>query len=143
MERRRAGLRTCAPSSKGTRRRKRTAGRYLEPVSAYVSTAKSALDRIVIPQEVLDRIASTASLRSSLIISDEALSAESAKGTEFVAVLSNEIRDRLSAQSVSCDQALEVPWGLNSLPFSTTNTTPRAASAQKKKPMANGSSVPS
>ena len=72
-------------------------GRYLEPVSAYVSTAKSALDRIVIPQEVLDRIASTASPRSSLIISDEALSAESGKGTEFVAVLSNEIRDRLSA----------------------------------------------
>jgi hypothetical protein len=86
-----------APSSRGTRRRKRTAGRYLEPVSAYVSTAKSALDRIVIPQEVLDRIASTASPRSSLIISDEALSAESGKGTEFVAVLSNEIRDRLSA----------------------------------------------
>jgi hypothetical protein len=72
-------------------------GRYLKPVSAYVSTAKSALDRIVIPQEVLDRIASTASPRSSLIISDEALSAESGKGTEFVAVLSNEIRDRLSA----------------------------------------------
>ena len=54
-------------------------GRYLKPVSAYVSTAKSALDRIVIPQEVLDRIASTASPRSSLIISDEALSAESGK----------------------------------------------------------------
>ena len=29
------------------------------------------------------------------------------------------------------------------LPFSTTNTTARAASTQKKKPMANGSSVPS
>ena len=65
-------------------------GRYLEPVSAYVSTAKSALDRIVIPQEVLDRIASTASPRSSLIISDEALSRETGKGTEFVAVLSGE-----------------------------------------------------
>jgi hypothetical protein len=55
-----------------------------------VSTAKSALDRIVIPQEVLDRITSTAAARSSLIISDEALSAETRKGTEFVAVLSNE-----------------------------------------------------
>jgi hypothetical protein len=50
----------------------------------------SALDRVVIPQEVLDRIASTASPRSSMIISDEALSAETGKGTEFVAVLSNE-----------------------------------------------------
>jgi hypothetical protein len=52
--------------------------------------AKSALDRIVIPPEVLDRIAATAAPRSSLIISDEALSRETGKGTEFVAVLSNE-----------------------------------------------------
>jgi hypothetical protein len=65
-------------------------GRGLEPVSTYASAAKNALDRIVIPQEVLDRVASTASPRSSLIISDEALSDETGKGTEFVAVLSNE-----------------------------------------------------
>jgi hypothetical protein len=39
---------------------------------------------------VRDRIAATASPRSSLIISDEPLSAETGKGTEFVAVLSNE-----------------------------------------------------
>ena len=54
------------------------------------SDAKSALDRIVIPQEVLDRIAPTASPRSSLIISDEALSRETGKGTDFIAVLSEE-----------------------------------------------------
>jgi hypothetical protein len=52
--------------------------------------AKSALDRITIPQDVLDRVAPTASARSSIIISDEALSPETGKGTEFVAVLSNE-----------------------------------------------------
>ena len=52
--------------------------------------ARSALDRSVIPQDVLDRISPTASPRSSLIISDEALSGETGKGTEFVAVLSNE-----------------------------------------------------
>jgi hypothetical protein len=52
--------------------------------------AKSALDRIVIPPEVLDRFAPTVSPRSSIIISDEALSRETGKGTEFVAVLSNE-----------------------------------------------------
>jgi len=52
--------------------------------------AKSALDRITIPQEVLDKIAPTAAARSSIIISDEALSPETGKGTEFVAVLSNE-----------------------------------------------------
>jgi hypothetical protein len=59
------------------------------PAIADVSAAKSALDRVVLPQELLDRIAPTAP-RSSLIISDEALSPETGKGTEFVAVLSNE-----------------------------------------------------
>jgi L,D-transpeptidase catalytic domain len=51
--------------------------------------AKDALDRITIPQEVLDRIAPTALPRSSIIISDEPLSAETNYRTEFVAVLSN------------------------------------------------------
>jgi hypothetical protein len=54
------------------------------------SDAKSALDRIVIPQDVLDRIAPTASPRSSLIISDEPLSRETGKGTDFIAVLSDQ-----------------------------------------------------
>ena len=52
--------------------------------------AKEALDRITIPQDVLDRIAGTASPRSSLIISDEALSSETGKGTEFVVIMSDE-----------------------------------------------------
>ena len=52
--------------------------------------AKSALDRVTIPREVLDRIAPTASPRSSIVISDEPLSAETNYRTEFVAVLSNE-----------------------------------------------------
>lgn len=52
--------------------------------------AKNALDRITIPQEVLDRIAPTALPRSSIIISDEPLSSETNYRTEFVAVLSNQ-----------------------------------------------------
>ena len=52
--------------------------------------AKGALDRITIPQEVLDRIAPTALPRSSIIISDEPLSKETNYRTEFVAVLSNQ-----------------------------------------------------
>jgi hypothetical protein len=52
--------------------------------------AKSALDRIIIPQDVLDRIAPTAVPRSSIIVSDEPLSAETNYRTEFVAVLSNQ-----------------------------------------------------
>ncbi|MGY3647194.1 lipoprotein-anchoring transpeptidase ErfK/SrfK [Bradyrhizobium sp. LM4.3] len=51
--------------------------------------AKDALDRITIPQEVWDRIAPTALPRSSIVISDEPLSAETNYRTEFVAVLSN------------------------------------------------------
>jgi hypothetical protein len=52
--------------------------------------ARDALDRVTIPQEVLDRIAPTALPRSSIIISDEPLSSETNYRTEFVAVLSNQ-----------------------------------------------------
>jgi len=52
--------------------------------------ARSALDRISFPQEVLDRIAPTAMPRSSIVISDEPLSKETNYRTEFVAVLSNQ-----------------------------------------------------
>ena len=52
--------------------------------------AKDALDRISIPQDVLDRIAPTALPRSSIIVSDEPLSDETNYRTEFVAVLSNQ-----------------------------------------------------
>src|SRR3954454_4116405 len=52
--------------------------------------AKDALDRITIPREVLDRLAPTALPRSSIVISDEPLSAETNYRTEFVAVLSNQ-----------------------------------------------------
>jgi hypothetical protein len=40
--------------------------------------AKNALDRISIPQDVLDRIAPTALPQSSMVISDEPLSREQA-----------------------------------------------------------------
>ena len=53
-------------------------------------SAQAALDRITIPQDVLDRIAPTALPRSSIIISDEPLSAETNYRTEFTAVLSNQ-----------------------------------------------------
>lgn len=53
-------------------------------------TASEALDRITIPQDVLDRIGPTALPRSSIVISDEPLSAETNYRTEFVAVLSHQ-----------------------------------------------------
>ena len=65
-------------------------GRHAEPMTTHSEGAKTALDRIVIPQDTLDRIAEMASPRSSLIISDEALSSETGNETEFVVVLSGE-----------------------------------------------------
>jgi len=51
--------------------------------------ARNALDRITIPQDVLDRLGPTALPRSSIIVSDEPLSKETNYRTEFVAVLNN------------------------------------------------------
>ncbi len=53
-------------------------------------SAQAALDRISIPQDVLDRIAPTALPRSSLIISDEPLHRETNYHTEFVVALHNQ-----------------------------------------------------
>ena len=75
--------------------------------------ASSALDRITIPREVLDRVAPTALPRSSIIVSDEPLSSETNYRTEFVAVLSNHpqggfaTRDR-TGDILSADDNL---WG--------------------------------
>src|SRR5215216_23536 len=63
--------------------------RAVEPISTDPS-ARTALDQIVIPQDALDRLAGMASPRSSLIISDEALSSETGNGTDFVVLLSGE-----------------------------------------------------
>jgi hypothetical protein len=65
-------------------------GSAVEPMATEPSGAKAALDRITIPKDVLDRIGETASPRSSLIISDEELSSETGKGTDFVVLLSGE-----------------------------------------------------
>jgi hypothetical protein len=51
-------------------------------------SATAALDRIVISQDLLSRIPEM-SPRSSVIITDEALSTETGKGTDFVVVLSD------------------------------------------------------
>jgi lipoprotein-anchoring transpeptidase ErfK/SrfK len=52
--------------------------------------AKDALDRITIPNEVLDRIAPTALPRSSIVISDEPLHRETNYRTEFVVALNHQ-----------------------------------------------------
>ncbi len=65
-------------------------GGRVEQTSTDPPGAKAALDRIVIPQDTFDRIAEMVSPRSSLIISDEALSSETGRGTEFVVLMSGE-----------------------------------------------------
>jgi hypothetical protein len=81
--------------------------------------AKDALDRITIPQDVLDRIAPTALPRSSIIVSDEPLSRETNYRTEFVAVLNNQPQGGF----VTRRPTVEVPvasanyWGNNGYGF--------------------------
>jgi L,D-transpeptidase catalytic domain len=52
--------------------------------------AKAALERIAIPQDINDRINELISPGSSLIVSDEPASRETAKGTDFVVLMSGE-----------------------------------------------------
>ena len=74
---------------RATRPGARGQGRDVEPLLTDPGGAKPALDRIVIPPDVLDRIAGMVP-RSSLIITDEALSSETGNDTDFVVLLSGE-----------------------------------------------------
>jgi hypothetical protein len=65
--------------------------------------AKDALDRVTIPQDVLDRIAPTAAPRSSLIISDEPPNREQNYRTEFVVVLNNQPQGGLAIRKPVAD----------------------------------------
>jgi hypothetical protein len=87
------------------------------------TSARSALDRIVIPPDALDRITGIAP-RSSLIVTDEALSSETGKGTDFVVLLSGEPqggikmrrRDPAAEFSYARPRVWRTPYGD---PFST------------------------
>ena len=63
--------------------------RDARPMPTQPDSAKAALDRIVIPQDVLDRLPGITP-RSSLIVTDEAPSSETSKGTDFVVLLSDQ-----------------------------------------------------
>jgi len=55
-----------------------------------VGMAKAALERIIIPQEVLNRFSEFVSPGSSLIITDEGISRETGKDTDFIVLMSGE-----------------------------------------------------
>jgi len=73
--------------------------------------AKDALDRISIPQDVLDRIAPTAVPRSSIIISDEPANREQNYRTEFVVVLNNQPQGGLAIRKPASDMIARDGYG--------------------------------
>jgi hypothetical protein len=75
--------------------------------------AKGALDRITFPQDVLGRIAPTASPGSSIIISDEPLSSETNYRTEFVAVLNNHPQGGFVTRRPTVDVNVASDYGWN------------------------------
>jgi L,D-transpeptidase catalytic domain len=78
----------------------------VEPKPSPPDDAKAALDRIVIPQDVLDRIALAP--RSSLVITDEPLSTETGKGTDFVVLLSGEPQGGIKMRHRAADSEVSV-----------------------------------
>ncbi len=79
-------------SAKGTEPdgKRARAVRHTEAFAADLAGAKQALERITIPKEALERISEVIAPGSSLIVSDEPVSRETAKGTDFIVLMSNE-----------------------------------------------------
>jgi hypothetical protein len=63
-----------------------------------VTKAKAALDRISIPEDALARISEVVLPGASLIVSDEGMSREIGKDTDFIIVMSNEPQGALKAR---------------------------------------------
>ena len=61
--------------------------------------ARDVLDRIEIPREVSEKLASSTWLGSALIVSDEAPYKETAAGTDFIVVLSDQPQGALKIRS--------------------------------------------
>jgi hypothetical protein len=73
-------------------------GEAREATPADIAGAKAALDRIAIPQEAIQRITDVVLPGSSLIVSDEGLSIETGKDTDFVVVMSGEPQGALKVR---------------------------------------------
>jgi hypothetical protein len=95
--------------------------------------ASDALDRITVPQDVLDRIAPTALPRSSIIVSDEPLSRETNYRTEFVAVLNNEPQGGFVTREPTADVTVadDNYWGDNA-PLFQPNWEPQTGNRRRR-----------
>ena len=90
--------------------RKGESHRGIEAAAADVAGAKAALDRIAIPHEALRRISDVVLPGSSLIVSDEGLSIETGKDTDFVVVMSGEPQGALKVRQREQPRPAD-PWG--------------------------------
>jgi L,D-transpeptidase catalytic domain len=95
--------------------------------------ARDALDRITIPQDVLDRIAPTALPRSSIVISDEPLSKETNYRTEFVAVLNNQPQGGFITRKPTVNVEVASPsfWGDGGFFFFQRNPNPQPVNTRR------------
>ena len=82
-------------------------------------SAKAALDRIIIPEDTIDRIAQMVSPRSSLIISDEGPGSETGRDTEFVIVMGDEPQGGLALRRRGPD--ISVRHEFHRVPVVTAN----------------------
>jgi hypothetical protein len=103
------------PAAVRTPPRKGEPRRNIESMPADVAGAKAALDRIAIPHEVLQRISDVVLPGSSLIVSDEGLSIETGKDTDFVVVMSGEPQGALKVRQR--EPRTTDPWGYGRSPY--------------------------
>src|SRR5262245_8565230 len=80
------------PTNPGVTRAAGAARGLATPTPTNIAAARAALDRISIPPEALEQISEYVSPGSSLIISDEEMSKETGKDTEFVVLMSGELQ---------------------------------------------------
>jgi lipoprotein-anchoring transpeptidase ErfK/SrfK len=78
------------PPAAAKGQRPRNEARSADANPSDIAGAKAALDRITIPKDTLERINEVVLPGSSLIISDEGLSLETGKDTDFVVLISGE-----------------------------------------------------
>ena len=115
--------------------------------SLYDDAAKAALDRITLPQDVLDRIAPTALPRSSLIISDEPLHRETNYRTEFVIALNDQpqggiINRSRGSRAASSTEVEELQTQLDAAKANAKSKLDAAAAAQDASGVRGAPSAP-